>query len=106
MTDFFNSFVYSLTSFRLFLGIIICLCLQSFSGQPLPILESNGLIETYEVYWTLPDKSTKNESVPASQNSTKIKLWKNDYIFTVKAKNKAGVSPPSSINSAELPVGK
>uniref|UniRef100_A0A1W7RG99 Leukemia inhibitory factor receptor n=1 Tax=Agkistrodon contortrix contortrix TaxID=8713 RepID=A0A1W7RG99_AGKCO len=73
--------------------------------KPLPILESNGLIETYEVYWTLPDKSTKNESVPASQNSTKIKLWKNDYIFTVKAKNKAGVSPPSSINSAELPAG-
>uniref|UniRef100_A0A8C5SH50 LIF receptor subunit alpha n=1 Tax=Laticauda laticaudata TaxID=8630 RepID=A0A8C5SH50_LATLA len=73
--------------------------------KPLPILESNGVIETYEVYWTLPDKSTKNESVPASHNSTKIYLEKNDYIFTVKAKNKAGVSPPSSINSAELPVG-
>uniref|UniRef100_A0A2D4H9G9 Fibronectin type-III domain-containing protein n=2 Tax=Micrurus lemniscatus lemniscatus TaxID=129467 RepID=A0A2D4H9G9_MICLE len=73
--------------------------------KPLPILESNGVIETYEVYWTLPDKSTKNESVPASHNSTKINLGKNDYIFTVKAKNKAGVSPPSSINSAELPAG-
>ncbi|ETE69096.1 Leukemia inhibitory factor receptor [Ophiophagus hannah] len=73
--------------------------------KPLPILESNGVIETYEVYWTLPDKSTKNKSVPASHNSTKINLGKNDYIFTVKAKNKAGVSPPSSINSAELPAG-
>lgn len=73
--------------------------------KPLPILESNGLIETYEVYWTLPDKSRKNESVPAPRNSTKIKLGKNDYIFTVVAKNKAGVSPPSSINSAELPAG-
>ncbi|XP_032068964.1 leukemia inhibitory factor receptor [Thamnophis elegans] len=73
--------------------------------KPLPLFESNGLIETYEVYWTLPDKSTKNESVPASHNSTKINIGKNDCIFTVKAKNKAGVSPPSSINSAELPAG-
>ncbi|KAG8131157.1 putative Leukemia inhibitory factor receptor protein [Naja naja] len=73
--------------------------------KPLPIHESNGVIETYEVYWTLLDKSTKNKSVPASHNSTKINLGKNDYIFTVKAKNKAGVSPPSSINSAELPAG-
>ncbi|XP_070599524.1 leukemia inhibitory factor receptor [Erythrolamprus reginae] len=73
--------------------------------KPLSVFESNGLIEAYEVCWTLPDKSTKNESVPASHNSTKINLGKNDYIFTVKAKNKAGVSPPATISSAELPEG-
>ncbi|KAM6474184.1 leukemia inhibitory factor receptor isoform 1-T2 [Liasis olivaceus] len=73
--------------------------------KPLPILESNGLIETYEIYWTLPDKSEQRKSVPASRNSTKIKLRKNDYVFTVVARNKAGVSPPSSINSTDLPVG-
>ncbi|XP_008114296.2 leukemia inhibitory factor receptor isoform X1 [Anolis carolinensis] len=73
--------------------------------KPLSILDSNGVIEGYEISWIVPEMPIKKQSVPEFLNNTKIKLGSNDYIFTVVAKNKAGLSPPSLINSAEIPVG-
>ncbi|XP_042308443.1 leukemia inhibitory factor receptor isoform X2 [Sceloporus undulatus] len=73
--------------------------------KPLPVPERNGVIEGYEVSWIVPEEAMKKQSISELSNSIKIKLGKNDYIFTVVAKNKAGLSSPSLINSAEIPVG-
>ncbi|XP_062984206.1 leukemia inhibitory factor receptor [Elgaria multicarinata webbii] len=71
--------------------------------KPLSILESNGVITEHEVNCFLPEM-TINKLVPVPSNSTKIKLGGNDCVFKVLAKNKAGPSRPSLINSAEIPV--
>lgn len=68
----------------------------------LPVSETNGLIQSYEVSWFLPDMSKESRSIPETQNSTGIEIGGNDCIFTVVAKNKGGFSPPSRINSAEI----
>ncbi|XP_044287032.1 leukemia inhibitory factor receptor [Varanus komodoensis] len=73
--------------------------------KPLPILERNGLIEGHKVSCSLP-KMTMQEFVPVAFNSTKVKLGKNDCVLAVVAKNKAGFSRPSLINSAEIPAGE
>lgn len=49
---------------------------------------------------------THSKQVLAPIDNVVIPLKKNDYIFSVVAKNKAGSSPPSEINSAEIPTGK
>ncbi|XP_053265053.1 leukemia inhibitory factor receptor [Podarcis raffonei] len=72
--------------------------------KPLPVSDTNGLIEAYEVSWSLPEGSTYNKSVSAPASNTSIKLGGNDCAFSVVAKNKAGHSPPSQINSADIPV--
>ncbi|XP_060617394.2 leukemia inhibitory factor receptor [Anolis sagrei] len=72
--------------------------------KPLSNMDSNGEIKSYEVSWNVSGMPMK-ESISELLNNTKIKLGNNNYIFTVVAKNKAGPSPPSQINSAEIPVG-
>ncbi|KAH0627898.1 hypothetical protein JD844_008452 [Phrynosoma platyrhinos] len=73
--------------------------------KPLPIPDRNGVIQGYEVSWIVPEVAMKKQSVSELSNSIEVKLGRNDYIFTVVAKNKAGFSSPSLINSAEIPVG-
>nr|XP_056705039.1 leukemia inhibitory factor receptor [Euleptes europaea] len=70
--------------------------------KPLPLSETNGLIQNYEVCWTEQDKGKVTQKVPAHNNSIAIKLGGKDYEFRVVAENKAGSSPPSLIKSAEV----
>uniref|UniRef100_A0A8D0L5J1 Leukemia inhibitory factor receptor n=1 Tax=Sphenodon punctatus TaxID=8508 RepID=A0A8D0L5J1_SPHPU len=71
--------------------------------KPLPLSDTNGVIQYHEVFWSLPEKNVSSVEVPVWKNSTKIKLGKNNYIISVVAKNRAGFSPPSTITSVELP---
>ncbi|XP_061472685.1 leukemia inhibitory factor receptor [Rhineura floridana] len=72
--------------------------------KPLPISDRNGLIEKYEVSWCLSETSMNRQAVLEPFNSTTINLGGNDCVLLVVAKNKGGHSPPSLINTAEIPV--
>ncbi|KAJ7335040.1 hypothetical protein JRQ81_012981 [Phrynocephalus forsythii] len=73
--------------------------------KSLPFVERNGKIQAYEVSWSLSKIATEKKEVPESNNHTSINLGGSDCVITVVAKNKAGPSPPSLINSAEIAVG-
>ncbi|XP_053152319.1 leukemia inhibitory factor receptor-like [Hemicordylus capensis] len=71
--------------------------------KPLPASKTNGVIQSYKVSWFPPEMPENFEEVNQSRNSTEIKLGGTDYVFMIVAKNQAGSSPPSWINSAEIP---
>uniref|UniRef100_A0A6J0TS08 Leukemia inhibitory factor receptor n=1 Tax=Pogona vitticeps TaxID=103695 RepID=A0A6J0TS08_9SAUR len=72
--------------------------------KSLPIMERNGKIEAYEVSWSLSKMDTEKQVVPEPNMHTSIDLGGRDCMLSVVATNKAGSSPPSLINSAEIAV--
>ncbi|XP_029434310.1 leukemia inhibitory factor receptor isoform X2 [Rhinatrema bivittatum] len=75
--------------------------------KPLSNLEANGRVHSHIVLWKESDENSqfKNISIPSPYNRTLIFLHNDDkiYIINVVANNSAGLSPPATIKSSELP---